>query len=34
MNKVDKKNIILSVVFSLSLVLFGIAFAKIVIFLR
>jgi len=31
MNKSDKKNIILSVVFSVSMVLFGIAFARVLI---
>lgn len=31
MNKSDKKNVILSIVFSVSMVLFGIAFAKVLI---
>ena len=31
MNKSDKKNVILSSVFSVSMVLFGIAFAKVLI---
>lgn len=31
MNKTDKKNVVLSIVFSISMILFGIAFARILI---
>ena len=31
MNKSDKKNIILSIIFSISMIMFGIAIAKIVV---
>lgn len=34
MNKTTKKNIILSVVFSVSMVVFGIAFARIIIIFK
>ena len=34
MNKVDKKNIILSIVFTVSMILFGVAFAQIFINLK
>ena len=34
MNKTDKKNIILSLIFSGSMILFGVAFAQIIIYFK